>query len=117
MAAPRVNDRVHYVSYGTPGGEYRSQCRAATVAEVGAWMPMGDPYDEGRNQAGQKLRTRTEVWEPQACALVVHNPTGLFFNTCSRHEPDPESLTRGGITGVRRVYHGGTWHQPDGCEA
>lgn len=25
---------VHYVSYGTPGGEYTSECRAAVVTEV-----------------------------------------------------------------------------------
>lgn len=118
MTTPRLNDPVHYVSYGTPAGEYRSQCRAATVAEVGAWMSMGDPYDEGTNEAGQKVRTQTQVWDPEACALVVHNPTGQFFNTCPRDEPDPIALiTRDGSRVTRRVYRGGTWHQPGGCEA
>jgi hypothetical protein len=44
---------VHYVSYGTPKGEFTSQCRAATVTEVGADETVG---------------------------LMVANPTGLFFH-------------------------------------
>lgn len=53
---PTVGRIVHYVSYGTPGGEFKSQCRAAVVAGV----PSGD-YEAD---------------------LVVLNPTGLFFNRC-----------------------------------
>lgn len=45
---------VHYVAYGTPGGEYPSVCRAAVVSEV----------NHDTNEVG----------------LVVLNPTGLFFN-------------------------------------
>jgi len=55
---------VHYVSFGTPGGEYTSQCRAAIIAEV---------VDEQEGVA----------------ALAVLNPTGVFFNECvysSDHE-------------------------------
>ena len=33
---PSVSRMVHYVSYGTPGGEYASACRAAVVTEVTA---------------------------------------------------------------------------------
>jgi hypothetical protein len=29
--SPRVGDVVHYVSYGTQGGEYGRECRAAVV--------------------------------------------------------------------------------------
>lgn len=50
---PSVGRIVHYVSYGTPGGEYTSQCRAAII---------------------------TEAPEDDACALAVLNPTGMFFN-------------------------------------
>jgi hypothetical protein len=50
---PTVGRIVHYVSYGTPGGEYTSQCRAAVVTEVN---PDG------------------------AVGLAVLNPTGMFFN-------------------------------------
>lgn len=53
MTKPTVGRSVHYVSYGTPGGEYTSQCRAAIVAGV-HWSEEVD--------------------------LVVLNPTGLFFN-------------------------------------
>jgi hypothetical protein len=59
--APSVGRIVHYVSYGTPGGEYASQCRAAIIAEV---------LDE-------HLGT---------CSLVVFNPSGLFFNNCGQDE-------------------------------
>lgn len=59
MANPSVGRIVHYVSYGTPGGEYASQCRAAIVTEVGEQDP------------------ETELW---TVALCVLNPTGMFFN-------------------------------------
>jgi hypothetical protein len=31
---PSVGRVVHYVSYGTPGGEYESTCRAAVITAV-----------------------------------------------------------------------------------
>lgn len=58
---PSVGRIVHYVSYGTPGGEYASQCRAAIVAG----MPEGGKID-----------------------LVVLNPTGLFFNRSAQDEDE-----------------------------
>lgn len=66
-----VGRNVHYMSYGTPGGEFQPECRAATVAQV-----ISD----------------TEV------ALVVMNPTGLFFN--SAHQDQDGKA-------------GGTWHWPE----
>lgn len=51
---PTVGRVVHYRSYGTPGGEYDSACRAAIVTAV----------DESDN----------------VVALCVLNPTGMFFN-------------------------------------
>lgn len=53
---------VHYVSFGTPGGEYRSVCRAAMVTEV-------DPPSLD-----------------DAVSVIVFNPTGLFFNDVERDE-------------------------------
>lgn len=53
---PSVGQVAHYVSYGTPGGEFTSQCRAATVTEV-------DPAN------------------PERVGLCVQNPTGLFFHS------------------------------------
>jgi hypothetical protein len=50
---PTVGRVVHYVSYGTPRGEFTSTCRAAIVAGVN-----GDGTLD----------------------LAVLNPTGMFFN-------------------------------------
>lgn len=83
---PSVGRVVHYVSYGTPGGEYISECRAAIVTEV----------------------THTEVNEQtpggdgtfrQAVGLMVANPTGLFFNRGCLQDEDSRA--------------GGTWHWPE----
>lgn len=57
---PSIGRVVHYTSYGTPGGEFDSECRAAIVTDVA---------DKG-----------------DAVSLCVMNPTGLFFNTCAHSE-------------------------------
>lgn len=44
---------VHYVSYGTPGGEYLPECRAAMI---------------------------TGVQDDETVSLFVMNPTGVFLN-------------------------------------
>jgi hypothetical protein len=51
---PSVGRIVHYVSYGTPGGEYPSVCRAAVITAVNT--------DDGNVD------------------LCVLNPEGMFFN-------------------------------------
>jgi len=58
---PTVGRIVHYVSYGTPGGEYTSECRAAIITSVSESLVVpahGVPYVD----------------------LCVLNPTGIFFN-------------------------------------
>jgi hypothetical protein len=50
---PTVGRIVHYVSYGTPGGEYQSVCRAAII---------------------------TAVTDMFSVDLAVMNPEGMFFN-------------------------------------
>ncbi len=67
---PSVGRIVHYVSYGTPGGEYKSECRAAVVTEV------------SRN---------AEL--PDVISLCVLNPEGIFLN---RGVPQDEDGKRGG---------------------
>lgn len=62
---------VHYVSFGTSGGEYPSTCRAAVVTEVPA-----------------------DVADPQIIGLAVFNPTGVFFNPTIPHD----EFTRAGGT-------------------
>jgi hypothetical protein len=85
---PSIGRIVHYVSYGTPGGEYTSQCRAAIVAAVpvGALPPAGE---HGRSE-----------WSSDAVVLdlCVLNPTGLFFNRCPQDET---------------AKAGGSWHWPE----
>lgn len=93
MTKPSVGRIVHYRSYGTPGGEYTSQCRAAVIAGV----PEGAlPYADAEH---------AEQWDSSAivCDLVVFNPTGLFFNRCPYERPDGEP-------------RGGTWHWPERVE-
>jgi hypothetical protein len=58
VSVPSVGRMVHYIAYGTPGGEFPAGVpRAATITEVD--MP-GHPYS--------------------SVGLCVMNPTGLFFN-------------------------------------
>lgn len=60
---PTLNESVHYVSYGTPGGEYPKKCRAADV---------------------------TEVLSANQVHLLTKNPTGFHFDLGKRHAaPDP----------------------------
>lgn len=56
---PSVGRIVHYVSYGTPGGEYQSECRAAIITAVHRKAPAD------RN-----------VYVD----LAVLNPGGVFFD-------------------------------------
>ena len=53
---PSVGRMVHYISYGTPNGEYKPEHRAAVITKVGA----DDP--------------------DQSVGLCIMNPSGLFFN-------------------------------------
>lgn len=84
---PSIGRIVHYVSYGTPGGEYGKECRAAVVTEV-------DPVlqTDGSHSVG----------------LCVLNPTGQFFN---RHVPYDEWDSGGRCIGAEPK--GGSWHWPE----
>jgi hypothetical protein len=62
---PSVGRIVHYVSYGTPGGEYTSQCRAAIITEV-----TEHPDADG------------------TVGLAVLNPEGVHFNRNVPHAED-----------------------------
>lgn len=83
VVRPTVGRIVHYTSYGTPGGEYPSVCRAAIVTAV-------DKYQEPTNGRF--------IGHVDLCVL---NPEGLFFNR-GVHESDREDNHRGG-----------TWHWPE----
>ncbi len=61
---PSVGRMVHYISYGTPGGEFPAGAhRAAIITEIGY---RDDPHEIG---------------------LCVFNPTGLFFNRNIPYDP------------------------------
>jgi len=62
--APSIGRVVHYHSYGTPGGEYLPEPRAAVIT--------------GINDA-----------EEQRVHLAVLNPTGMFFNLDVRFSETP----------------------------
>lgn len=58
---PSIGRIVHYKSYGTPGGEFKPECRAAVVTAVHNDKPVpesGVPYVD----------------------LFIMNPTGVFLN-------------------------------------
>ena len=65
MAQPSIGRVVHYVSYGTPGGEYGKECRAAVITEVSK-----HPDADG------------------TVGLAVLNPTGMFFDRGVAHAED-----------------------------
>ena len=59
---PSIGRIVHYHSYGSPGGEFKPEPRAAVITEVGH---NGISYNfEATGEGG----------------LAVLNPTGMFFN-------------------------------------
>ncbi|WP_042400167.1 hypothetical protein [Streptacidiphilus carbonis] len=98
MPQPSVGRIVHYVSYGTPGGEYSKECRAAVITEV-------SPESKGEGR--------------EIVSLAVLNPTGFFFNRgCEHHEvavePDPMPPQPGG--GALN-HPGGSWHWPEPDES
>lgn len=81
---PTVGRTVHYRSFGTPGGEYPSACRAAIITEVG-------PYPDGTSDAD-----KDNIAVP--VGLAVLNPEGMFFNR--------------GVVQSEVGKVGGTWHWP-----
>lgn len=56
---PSIGRIVHYRSYGTPGGEFKPEPRAAVVTAV---------------------HFEKESSEVESVDLCVLNPTGMFFN-------------------------------------
>ena len=100
---PSVGRIVHYVSYGTPGGEFLPEHRAAIIAGVPATESEG------------------------TVDLVVFNPQGLFFNrvpyddgagvTGSPDCPNPEHHGNPFLYCAcgwqAPAFKGGTWHWPE----
>ena len=94
---PSVGRIVHYVAYGTPGGEFPAGiCRAAIITEVylgpGAQLPP----------TGTVLQLEADG-TCMTVGLCVLNPTGPFFN---RGVPYDDGV----MTGTHKP---GTWHWPE----
>lgn len=67
---PSIGRIVHYHSYGTPGGEFKPEPRAAIITRVGDAAPVpahSVPYVD----------------------LAVLNPTGMFFNQDVKFSEEP----------------------------
>jgi hypothetical protein len=94
---PSVGRIVHYVSYGTPGGEYASECRAAIITAVDQYQP---PQQDNGEFIGH-------------VDLCVLNPTGLFFNRSVYHHEGDVGHDHTGTEIPARSYRGGTWHWPE----
>lgn len=106
---PSVGRIVHYVAYGTPGGEFPAGvCRAAIITETNEVGGLADALD--------------------VVSLCVLNPTGLFFNRNVPYDPGAERCSCGEVvdhsihnahpgshapTDVKRRYLPGTWHWPE----
>jgi len=87
---PSVGRIVHYVAYGTPGGEFPSGiCRAAVVTEVPK-VDDPDPVGTVRETDGEGNVT--------TIGLCVLNPTGMYFNRETKYNEEPKP---------------GTWHWPE----
>lgn len=80
---PSIGRIAHYVSFGTPGGEYSRQCRAAVITAVHDLDPVpehGVPYVD----------------------LCVLNPTGMLFSAECKYD-DADDTDKAG----------GTWYFPE----
>lgn len=102
MPKPSIGRVVHYVSHGTPGGEYGKECRAAIITEL-----TGDTPDQ--------------------VGLAVLNPTGFFFNRSIPYHDGAETPGDPNCTGLHgdgplrycpcgwteARHQGGTWHWPE----
>lgn len=61
MKVPSIGRTVHYVAYGTPGGEFPAGAHRAAII--------------------------TEVHADNVISLCAINPTGLFFHTATPFDP------------------------------
>lgn len=61
---PSIGRIVHYVAYGTPGGEYKAEAHRAAII--------------------------TQVHTDTCVDICILNPTGLFFTTSAQFNGDAE---------------------------
>ena len=99
-ARPRIiGESVHYVSYGTPGGEFGKECRAAIVTQVVDDLTIGvcvlNPTGQFFNPSISYHDGGGEPGDPN-CPEAAHHADGpLRYCACGWTEP---------------AFQGGTWH-------
>lgn len=98
---PTVGRIVHYISYGTPGGEFPATCRAAVITGMGEPLPYPTPGPgvDDLDEDGAQLAD-----------LAVLTPTGVFFKEGVPQDDRSAVAARSGDEGVRQP---GTWHWPE----
>ncbi|HKU01423.1 MAG TPA: hypothetical protein VJQ80_01265 [Arthrobacter sp.] len=69
---PSIGRIVHYHSYGTPGGEYLPEPRAAIITAIPDALPA--------HWADRK----------SPVSLCILNPTGMFFNELVAFSEEPK---------------------------
>lgn len=114
MSPPAIGAIVHYQSYGSPGGEYKSTCRAAIVTAV-------DTYQDGEGGGG------LHVGHVSLCVL---NPEGFYFNRavlqdeggetpgspdCANRQQHGDPFRYCSCGWMEASHKGGTWHYREGC--
>lgn len=96
---PTIGRVVHYVSYGTPGGEYASECRAAIITGLHHSDAPGAPDWKGDTQQPAEGQEQPPPYV-DCIDICVLNPTGLFFNEGVKYD-------------AAEKPKGGTWHWPE----
>ncbi|QDH85214.1 hypothetical protein SEA_NUBI_81 [Gordonia phage Nubi] len=97
---PTVGRVVHYQSYGTPGGEYLSEPRAAIITEVAhvhdaekltEMYPTAAAMDQAVQwfDDGPRRIDGGEIPMTWQVSLAVLNPTGMFFNQAVPYAETP----------------------------
>lgn len=96
---PSVGRIVHYVAYGTPGGEFPAGvCRAAVITEVYDVQLFGDLRRAIPDYpTGGVFTFGADGWCTDV-GLCVLNPTGLFFNRGILYDEEKKP---------------GSWHWPE----
>src|SRR5206468_11987622 len=68
---PTVGRIVHYQAFGTPGGEHKSEPRAAIVTQIWEKTALGTASETQDNETAEISGS---------VGLAILNPTGMFFN-------------------------------------
>lgn len=83
---PTVGVIVHYQSYGTPGGEYLPEPRAAIITAVKNYNFFHTVEDDDGRAIGYQVG---EGDHRDLVSLCVLNPTGMYFNEVIPYAEEP----------------------------